>query len=280
MKKGKNEPIHEVYETHLMPDISVLYHLNMVCSNFLAPPNWHENLELLYFNEGEGVVLWQTEVLPVKKGDMVVLPANYLHSAGSGTKVYYDCMIIDRELALASGLDTSDFLFPAIIRDEKLDALFAEAKKAVQCAADDPFRVAQVHGAVLTLLAYLCRTYGEKKKAPLPRSLEGIQKAIRYLRQHVAETITVEKLAEVAGFSKYHFLRAFKKATSYTAVTYLNALRVERAAKLLRTGQKSVGEVALACGFNNFSYFSKIFRARMGVSPSSYARAGKNAATE
>lgn len=272
MKQKLSEPVQEVYETHPMPEISVYYHKDMRCEGGMGLVNWHENLELFFFSEGEGVVLRQAELFAAKAGDIFVLPANYLHGAGSEKGAQYDCLIIDRELPLRSGLDTSDFDFPAVIRDEKLAALFMAVREAVSSEESDPFRVAQVHGAVLTLLAYLCRTYGEKRKEAFPPARDGVLRAIRYLREHVTESITAEKLAEVAGFSKYHFLRAFKKATSYTVVTYLNALRVEKAKKLLFAGERTVGEVALECGFNNLSYFSKLFRAHTGLSPSAYMR--------
>ena len=63
-------------------------------------------------------------------------------------------------------------------------------------------------------------------------------------------------LASVAGFSKYHFVREFKRVTSYTVVTYINLARIERSKELLAQGEMTVGEIAFACGYKNLSYFS------------------------
>ena len=88
--------------------------------------------------------------------------------------------------------------------------------------------------------------------------------------------MSVDSLAAVAGFSKYHFLREFKRYTSFTVVAYLNIIRIERAKQMLNRGA-SVSETALACGFGNFSYFSKVFRAHTGVSPMRYVKKATSA---
>ncbi|MBO7171184.1 MAG: helix-turn-helix transcriptional regulator, partial [Clostridia bacterium] len=105
----------------------------------------------------------------------------------------------------------------------------------------------------------------EKSRADL-----GIDKALRYVKEHLSEDITVDRLATVAGFSKYHFVREFKRVTSYTVVTYINLARIEHSKELLAQGEMTVGEIAFACGFNNLSYFSKTFRAHTGMTPSEY----------
>ena len=264
---SKNE-VMEIYETHIMSELSVIFHTDRVEKRDKHFFNWHENIEILYFKEGEADVYCNTDVIHAKAGDILIFSANCMHGV-TAEKTLYDCLILDRGFCLSAGIDTSSLSFPTLVRDELLASLYRKVAQAVE-NGDARYRVCAVHGAVLSFLAYLCRHYGMENTDHESRAVEGIKKALRYIREHVADPLGMDELAAVAGFSKFHFAREFKRVTSYTVVTYLNLVRVEKAKSLLTGGLHTVGEVALACGFNNLSYFSKIFRAQTGVTPSEY----------
>ena len=262
----KNE-LGEYYETHVMSKLAIILHENKVVAKEECFLNWHENIELLYFKEGEGSVSRGSERISVRAGDIVILPANAMHGV-SAKRVVYDCLIIDRGLSLSAGIDTSNLSFPALVRDRNLGALILKVAEAMRTV--EAYRVCAVRGSVLTLLSYLCTHYASAYAESDSRTVEGVKKALRYIRDHVGDSITMDALARVAGFSKFHFSREFKRVTSHTVVTYLNLVRIEKAKHMLSTGNYNVSEVALLCGFNNLSYFSKIFREQIGVTPSKY----------
>ena len=258
----------EYYENHTMTELSIIFHFNKVVEKEQCFLNWHENIELLYFKEGEATVYRNGERLPARPGDIMIFPANCMHGVVS-RHVVYDCLIIDRGLGLSAGVDTSALTFPSLVRDRNLAAILLKIAEEKQGSSDD-YSVCAVRGAVFALLAYLGRHYAVKSEEFDSRSVEGIKKALKYARDRISEPITVEALAKVAGFSKFHFSREFKRVSSYTVVTYLNLLRVEKAKGMLSSGEYTVGETAQACGFHNLSYFSKVFREQTGVAPSEY----------
>ena len=260
----------EYYETHVMSELAIIFHQNKVVEKEECFLNWHENIELLYFKEGEGRVCRNGERISVRAGDIVVLPANCMHGV-SAKRVVYDCLIIDRGLSLSAGVDTSNLSFPALVRDRNLGALILKVAEAMNTLAE--YRVLAVRGSVLTLLSYLCCHYASPVSDGDSRTVDGVKKAIRYIRDRVGESISIDALARVAGFSKFHFAREFKRVTSYTVVTYLNLVRIEKAKQMLASGDHNVSETALACGFNNLSYFSKTFREQVGVTPTEYLSA-------
>lgn len=100
----------------------------------------------------------------------------------------------------------------------------------------------------------------------------GIELARAHLRRNLAEPITVEDLARVAGYSRHHFSRRFKEKTGLPPVRYLQEARCEAAARLLTTGALSIKEIATRCGFDSSSYFCRVFQRATGVSPSEYRR--------
>lgn len=266
---AKENTVRGVYERHEgMTDLSVIYHFDTITGSNLNL-NWHENIEILRFRAGEGKVRIQTEDHDAQTGDFCIFPANHLHGVSSAF-TQYDCMIIDRALPLSCGIDTSDYIFPPVVKDGKLDVLYKAVLDAITSPQDE-YRVTAVHGALLSLIAYLCRTWGRRQTGGESRLFGGIRQAIRYVREHYAEPITVDDLAAVACFSKYHFSREFKRVTTCSVITYINLVRVEKAKQKLLAGE-AVGETALSCGFPNLSYFSKTFRAVTGKTPTAFLR--------
>jgi AraC family transcriptional regulator len=90
------------------------------------------------------------------------------------------------------------------------------------------------------------------------------------IQARLDEDLSLDRLARLAGLSRYHFLRRFRALTGETPKQYVLRLRVERAALWLVLLRSSVLEVALACGFQNHETFSRAFRRRFGTSPSDY----------
>jgi AraC-like DNA-binding protein len=77
-------------------------------------------------------------------------------------------------------------------------------------------------------------------------------------------------MAHEAGYSKYHFARAFAAAYSETPRAYLTRRRVERAKNLLRAANLSVTEICFLVGFESLGSFSALFRRVVGQTPSAY----------
>lgn len=266
--RAPSSEVFETYETHIMSELAVIFHTDRVEKRENVFLNWHENIEILFFKEGEAIVHHNGEETKAKAGDVLVFSANCMHGVTS-EKTLYDCLIIDRGFCLSAGVDTSALSFPILMRDRKLSALYKNVAEAVE-TADTRYRVCAVKGAVLSFLAYLCRNYAVEAFEREPRSLEGIKKVIRYIREHLTDPLSMDDLASVAGFSKFHFAREFKRVTSYTVVSYLNIMRIEKAKSLLSVGGVSVKEAALASGYNNLSYFSKMFFEHTGMTPSKF----------
>jgi AraC-like DNA-binding protein len=87
-----------------------------------------------------------------------------------------------------------------------------------------------------------------------------------------AEALDLHRMAEEAGFSKFHFARAFKDAYGETPAAYLSRRRVERAKDLLRSANLTVTEVCVLVGFSSLGSFSTRFSELVGMAPSEYQR--------
>lgn len=99
-----------------------------------------------------------------------------------------------------------------------------------------------------------------------------IYKAIHYMKRHFAEKLTLEETARYVGFSPTYFSKVFKEEMGVTFNHYLGGLRVEESKMLLLSGERSVGDVCAAVGFEDQSYFIKVFRKYTGVTPGKFRK--------
>ena len=96
-----------------------------------------------------------------------------------------------------------------------------------------------------------------------------IVQAKLFIDINFGENINIDNIADEAYFSKFHFIRQFKKIYGKTPHQYLIVVRVEKAMQLLRTDM-AVSDVCYAVGFESLSSFSGLFKFIVGLSPSVY----------
>ncbi|MGE7887188.1 AraC family transcriptional regulator [Bacillus cereus] len=101
--------------------------------------------------------------------------------------------------------------------------------------------------------------------------LRRIYKVQDYIESHIDDPLSIEELAEVAGFSKFHFHRIFKGIVDEPLSRYVNRLKLERATHLLtyRTDM-TITDIAYHFGFTDSAVFSRAFKSHYGISPSQY----------
>jgi AraC family transcriptional regulator len=102
-----------------------------------------------------------------------------------------------------------------------------------------------------------------------------VNAVIDHIEAHLGDELTVQSLAQVAGFSPFHFHRVFSAVTGETLGQLIARLRVERAAtELLAHPSRTVTDIAVSTGFANPSAFSRAFRQAYGMSPTQWRRGG------
>lgn len=113
------------------------------------------------------------------------------------------------------------------------------------------------------------------------RVLEGeladdrLFQVISYVAANYMEKISLVTVARMCGLSSFQFSRNFKKTKGVTFRDFVIDFRIERAAQSLRASRTSVTEIAFEVGFNDLSYFARMFRRRFGVAPCQYRKAAE-----
>ena len=97
-----------------------------------------------------------------------------------------------------------------------------------------------------------------------------LQKVFTYVEEHYYTEIELKQVAELVNLSVPSFCNYFKKATNITFSEFVNNYRIHKACMLLLQHDISIAEVCYACGFNNVTYFNKVFKQIMRQTPSEY----------
>jgi AraC-like DNA-binding protein/ligand-binding sensor protein len=106
------------------------------------------------------------------------------------------------------------------------------------------------------------------------RHASALRKAERFIWENYTRKISLQKIAEASGLSAPYFSTIFKDEMGENLSSYLNRLRVEKASRMLLETELSLSEIAGSCGFEDQSWFSKIFKSYTGMSPGKYRGQG------
>jgi AraC-like DNA-binding protein len=98
------------------------------------------------------------------------------------------------------------------------------------------------------------------------------RRAMGYIHEHYPESINRKDLAAYLGVSQEYLSTCFHRDVGVPLVNYIERYRIRKARELLETTDKSVTEVAQEIGFTDSSYFGRVFRREVGVSPMAYRR--------
>lgn len=261
----------------------------------MVPLHWHEDMELIYVKKGVGIVSIDLHTYEAKAGDIFIIAPGQLHSIEQSgqSSMEYENIIFQLGMLLSSTADSiCDDLFTALLQHqitlpERLDISCSDYHKAASCLdqADalcdlrPPAYQLAVKGLLYQLFFFLFSQAEQAPSSPSDsRSLEKTKLILKYLETHYSEKLTIQKMAEACGFSQSHFMKFFKQSTGTSFVSYLNNYRLSIASRLLLSTPSTVLEIAAETGFDNLSYFNRLFKQSYGMTPTQFRsrRAGKH----
>ena len=105
----------------------------------------------------------------------------------------------------------------------------------------------------------------------MPRA--RLNRVLAVIEEKLADNIRLSELAQAAGMSVFHFAKLFKKSTGQSPYQYVLRRRIEIAKELLRNQAMSVLEVSARTGFVDQRHFTKVFRQKIGATPTAYRAA-------
>ena len=247
--------------------------------------HWHEEFEYILSEKGILYVDVNKTRVRLNQGEGIFVNSGALHAVEQSPALLHSSVFHPR---LVGGMDTifwQKLIKPMTQPGAPAFFLHNEAvpwqKEVLAClrdawreVADEPFDYenrARYHlSAALRLLSTQC--VGGKTKVSQQEQIaaERMKQMLRFVEEHYAEELTVEKIAACVALSESACLRSFRQLLGTTPIQYVKQYRVEKAAELLRSTRLKTGEIGAECGFADGSYFIKTFREVKHCTPLEY----------
>ena len=265
------------------------------------PWQWHPELEVIIVNHGTIKFMTSDESIELTPGEGVVINANVMHSVVPATEdancSMYSMMFHPKFLFGLGGVMISEkYLLPVtnnksfqylIIRDEdeRTSHILNHVNEIIA------YNLLKQFGYELKTKSRLCSFWLDLLTIVIPHEMpKKILKSITvdeartkdmilYIEANYAEKITLDDLAASVHISRSECCRCFKRALNLTPIEYLMRFRISTAATMIQNNSpaaRSFSELAFAVGFNNASYFNKVFREYLGCTPSEYKKKSRN----
>ena len=257
---------------------SVLLYDNI--ENEEYPLHWHNAIEIIMpLTNGFEAICGGTDYL-LDERDILIIPAGTLHNlkAQSGRRLI---LLIDN-LSFANNPALSElysvFSEPLLI-NSSFDKEFLRSMNQIM---KDIYILYSNFGDVTEVYIYMkILSFFAKIKEYQLNEIQyyaGEQYAgkfrmiLKFIEQNYMNDITLEDLAQLAGYSTYHFSRIFKKYSNTTFINFLNRRRVKAAELLLLENGCSITDVAMQVGFTSLTTFNRVFKSITGCTPSDYKK--------
>jgi AraC family transcriptional regulator len=208
-------------------------------------------------------------------GDVCVVPAQTPYAVRRDSPGRIVATVLDAQLLEQTAADEPSTGWTNVeprfcVRDPLLSELLHALTTEV--LADNPGGALYAETLGAALAAHLLRKHRAVPPPLLRGGLAGpaLRRVTDYIEAHLADTIRLQDLAEVAGVSSFQLVRRFKESKGQPPHQFLLRRRIERAREMLRQSDKTILEVALSCGFSSQSHFSAVFRTLTGLTPRKY----------
>ena len=268
------------------------YHTCDASGNFYVSCHWHPDTEIIYLQKGSIRLFINGSPHIVEKDTIIFINREELHNLDSlapGTT--YDALVFPLEFLSFDFYDYCQHKYLLPLIQKKLffpsflkpgDICYNTVRECITgicscCSLKSAGYQMAVKAFLLQILACLiqqnCLIFSQENRSAFhEKKLDTMKNIVSYLQEHISEKILVDDVASICFMSANYFCKYFKHQFGKTFTQYVNGLRLEKACRLLEETDLPVMEISLQCGFENLSYFVRLFKKDKGVTPSDYRR--------
>lgn len=279
-----------------------LYYLNPASEQYTQVDHWHTEWEMVHVLKGSMTVSINNQTYHLQADDVLLVWEGMLHG-WTVKNCIYESFVFDLRGMFHNAEPVKRELLPIFNMDilpmahyqqsrhpfvTRMVSMLMEAASNPGYAKSSPnhYRL-MVVGCLCSIFSYIMekklytknnRTQQEAENewSENVYKLDAIRPVLSYIENNYQSLITMEDLTNIAGVNQNAFYKTFKEITQQTPMDYVIAYRVEQATNLLTSSDLPVMDIAMACGFNNYSYFIRTFKRNKGVTPNQYRISAKN----
>ncbi len=263
--------------------------------------HWHPEIEIIIINHGEADFMTDDQKLRLHAGEGILINQNVMHSIqpiDEDANCSFYSVVFHPSVLFGYGntVMSTKYLVPVLSsptmriielyeHDPKLERIMDLTNSVIAA------NLTRKYGYELVIKSHLCQLWISLLENVIPQNITKtkettismdetrVKDAILYIEMHFHEQITLEQLASSIHISKSECCRCFKRTLQVSPIEYLMKYRIFRATQMIQRGDPeahSMSSLAFSVGFNNASYFNKVFRQYLGCTPSEYKRKIKN----
>lgn len=256
--------------------------------------HWHDEIELLYIEEGKMNLSIGSKTILVGKGDCILITPNILHGASSyeDSPCSFYAIVFHPEFISSNGNDyiQQRFIIPYLLKTDishylshgnsmehckilsNIETIIESHSKKRTCYQLD------VKSALLTILSTIISNNLEMKSSSNtiePLKHIRMKKILTYLEENYQQKLTIADWSSNLSLSTEQFTRIFKEYFNQSPIEYLINYRIRRATWLLLHSNMPIIEIALDTGFESANYFTITFKKVMKLTPKAYRKEHK-----
>lgn len=254
--------------------------------------HWHQEFEFLVLTEGKVLFTIEDRKYVMNPGDIVFINSNYLHMAknicGGVCSFYaidFSYHVLNEDI---HSIFSKKFIRPILNDKYVFPEFMPVSEDEDKCWQKDirnylheigecpehelePFEL-MIRSRILAIWDILDKNCvrAQKDNDIESRYSERLEPVISYIKENYAYEITLGELAAILPMSEGQFSRVFKQTMKLSPIQYLMRYRILQSCKLLQDTEKKIGEIADLSGFNNISYFNRVFLNTIGCTPKEY----------
>jgi AraC-like DNA-binding protein len=250
--------------------------------------HWHTECEIQYIVEGSRLYFIEGKKYNVGKGSLIIVDADQIHQTTTGKEAYHEriMLLVEKDVfnakCAAFGFDLMVFFqkysgkvkIPAEHRSNA-EKIFIDIAEELRKKDEGYEIIVQTRMLELWLLVTRIKlnaisSVDDAGNGPAKNSL--VSDIVDYIRIHYKQSMSLEDISERFYLNKSYLSRIFKAATGFTVNEYINVQRIRRAQLLIENPGLNISEVARMVGYENISYFTRVFKKYIESSPSKYRK--------
>lgn len=252
----------------------------------------HDCLEINYITSGNGHYIIEDNTYPIHPGDLFIINNAEHHMAVHEGSLSMIVFVFDPHFIWDTSAEY-DYLGPFFSQNAAFMNRISPEHSFYKKCSSIFMQIAQEHtrqnagwqllikALLMLFLAYLnrsCLMNAKNDSVSYQRnnSYDKLRPVIEYIHDHFQDSISLEDLAQIALMNKSYLSSYFTKVMKIRIFEYIEQVRISQAKLLLKTTNQPITEIAFSCGFNNSSYFNRMFKRITGTTPLRYRTNSKN----
>ena len=259
-----------------------LYYVDYNHSQYEMPFHWHMECELILVLDGVFHLSVNGNNYDLKKGESAFIPGEFIHG-GTPDNCIYECIVFQMENFLQQSPQCIEKynraleqgkIFETVFKDNSypakiVDAVFESMEK------ENDYYTFTTTGLLWQLVGAILEISSDRTDSvdtAFLKKNKQIKNVLSKIRNEYSQKLTLDELAAEAKLNPQYFCKAFREVTGKTPIDYLNYYRIECVAEQLAIRDLSVTDIALSCGFNDLSYFNRMFKRQKHMTPTAYRK--------